>query len=107
MSTLSIVYPRTQGSKFDYAYYRTRHMQLVAERWGPMGLAGGEALLGSASADGSDAPYYAIGIVHFETEDQLRAALASDAGADLIADIAIFTDVKPDIQINDRFVPRN
>lgn len=105
MASLSVVYPRSPGATFDYDYYQTRHMPLVGERWAAAGLTGGEALLGKAAADGSQAPYFAIGIIHFDTADSLRAALDGEHASEVIADIRNFTDVQPVIQINERFVP--
>ena len=72
MASLSVVYPRTPGATFDYDYYRSRHMPLVGERWADAGLTGGEALLGEVAPDGSQAPYFAIGIIHFDTVERLR-----------------------------------
>lgn len=107
MASLSVVYPRTDGATFDYDYYRTKHMSVVAEKWASAGLIGGEALLGQAAADGSESPYLAIGILHFDSADSLRAALDGEHGSEVIADIRKFTNVQPVIQVNERFVPRS
>jgi uncharacterized protein (TIGR02118 family) len=105
MASLSVVYPRTVGATFDYDYYRTKHMPLVGERWANAGLTGGEALLGEAAADGSEPPYLAIGIIHFDSTESLRAALDGEHASEVIADIGNFTNVQPVIQLNERFVP--
>ena len=105
MPSLSVVYPRTPGTTFDFDYYRSTHMPLVTQRWGNSGLRGGEALLGSSAPDGSPAPYFAIGIIHFDTAENLHAALAGEHASEIIGDIANFTDAQPVIQINDRFAP--
>ena len=105
MASLSVVYPRTPGTTFDYDYYRTKHMPLVGQRWANAGLLGGEALLGRTAADGSEAPYFAIGMIHFETPEALRAALNGEHASEIIQDIRNFTDAEPVIQINERFVP--
>ena len=105
MASLSVIYPRTPGATFDYDYYRSKHMPLVGQRWADAGLTGGEALLGEASPDGSQAPYFAIGIIHFDTAERLRAALNGEYALEVIEDIHNFTNVQPVIQINERFVP--
>lgn len=105
MATLSVVYPRTRGATFDYDYYRTKHMPLVGERWADAGLTGGEALLGKAAPDGSEPPFFAIGIIHFESASSLQAALDGEHAPEVIADIRNFTNAQPVIQVNDRFVP--
>lgn len=107
MASLSVVYPRTPGATFDYDYYRTKHMPLVGARWANAGLTGGEALLGEVAPDGSEAPYFAIGIIHFDTADSLRAALSGEHAPEIIGDIRNFTDVQPHIQINNRFIPQS
>ena len=105
MATLSVVYPRTPGATFDYDYYRTTHMPLAGQRWAKAGLASGEALLGKAAPDGSEPPYFAIGILHFDSAESLQAALNGEHAPEIIADIRNFTDAEPVMQINDRFVP--
>lgn len=105
MPSLSVVYPRTSGTNFDYDYYRNTHMPLVLNRWGNAGLTGGEALLGQAAPDGAEAPYFAIGIIHFDTAESLQAALTGEHAPEIIGDIRNFTDAEPAIQINERFAP--
>ena len=105
MATVSVVYPREAGGTFDYDYYQTKHMPLVGERWGEAGLTGGEALLGRSAPDGSEPPYFAIGIIQFESEDAMRAAMDGEHASEVIGDIRNFTNVRPVIQINERFVP--
>jgi len=105
MATVSVVYPRKPGTTFDYDYYQNKHLPLAVQRWANAGLVGGEALVGKAAADGSDAPFFAIGILHFESEEALNAALTGEHAPEVIGDIRNFTDVDPIIQINDRIAP--
>lgn len=105
MATLTVVYPRTPGTTFDYDYYRASHMPLVGRRWGDAGMTGGEALLGTSAPNGTDAPYFAIGILHFDSAQSLNAALNGEHSAEIIGDIAKFTNAQPVIQVNERFVP--
>jgi len=105
MATLSVVYPRVPDGSFDYDYYQNRHLPLALARWGGAGLVGGEALLGRSAVDGSDAPYFAIGILHFESADALQSALTGEHAGEVIGDIRNFTDVEPIIQINERVSP--
>lgn len=105
MATLSVLYPRDPSASFDYEYYETKHLPLVMQRWGDAGLSGGEALLGKAAPDGSEPPFLAIGIIHFQSADALQAAMAGEHAAEVIGDIANFTNVQPIIQVNERIVP--
>ena len=105
MATLSVVYPRTTGTRFDYDYYRKQHLPLVGRLWQDAGLVSGEALLGKSAPDGSEAPYFAIGILHFESAEALRAAMTGEHAAEVIGDIAKFTDAEPVMQVNERAAP--
>jgi uncharacterized protein (TIGR02118 family) len=68
-------------------------------------MRGGEALLGKAAVDGSDPPFFAIGILHFQSLDALHSALTGEHASEVIEDIRNFTDVQPIIQINERISP--
>ena len=105
MATLSVCYPRSAGATFDYDYYQTKHLPLVLQRWADVGLTGGEALLGKASPDGSESPFLAIGIIHFESRARLDAALTGEHAAEIIGDIRTFTNVEPLLQVNERITP--
>jgi uncharacterized protein (TIGR02118 family) len=105
MATLSVVYPREPGARFDYDYYQRTHLPLVVERWADAGLVGGEALIGKAAADGSEPPFFAIGMIHFQSAAELEAALAGEHAAEIIGDIGKFTNVQPILQSNERITP--
>jgi uncharacterized protein (TIGR02118 family) len=105
MATLSVVYPRASGTRFDSEYYQDKHLPLVGQRWAGAGLVGGEALIGKTAPDGSDPPYFAIGIIHFESMDTLKAALNGEHAPEIIGDIRNFTDAQPVLQINERIAP--
>jgi uncharacterized protein (TIGR02118 family) len=105
MATLSVVYPRAIGASFDYDYYQDKHLPLAVQRWEGAGLVGGEALIGKVAPDGSDPPYFAIGIIHFESIDALKTALNGEHAQEIIGDIRNFTDVQPVLQINERITP--
>lgn len=105
MATLTVVYPREPGATFDYEYYQNKHLPLAVQHWAGAGLSGGEALIGKTAADGSEPSFFAIGIIHFESEDALRAALNGPKAPEIIGDIRNFTDVQPILQINERISP--
>jgi uncharacterized protein (TIGR02118 family) len=105
MATLSVVYPRAPGATFDYDYYENKHLPLAGRCWAGAGMVGGEALLGQSKPVGSEPPYFAIGILHFESADALNAALAGEHAPEVLGDIRNFTDVEPIVQINQRITP--
>jgi len=105
MATLSVVYPRAPGATFDYDYYQNKHLPLAGRCWAGAGMVGGEALLGQSAPNGSESPYFAIGILHFESADALNAALTGEHAPEVLGDIRNFTDVEPIVQINRRIMP--
>jgi uncharacterized protein (TIGR02118 family) len=105
MATLSVVYPRAPDATFDYDYYQNIHLPLAGRRWAAAGMVGGEALLGQSAPNGSASPFFAIGVLHFESLDALNAALAGEHAPEILGDIRNFTDVEPIVQINQRITP--
>ena len=100
MIRVSVMYPTTEGKKFDYDYYANKHMKgLVQQRWGGMGLVKVEVDRGIAGGvPGSPAPYAAVGQVYFRSlEDFQKASKAH--GKELFADVPNFTDITPRVQI--------
>ncbi len=99
MFKLSVFYPNTPEAKFDMDYYVGTHMPLVQRLVGEVckgtgadsGLAGG--------APGAPAPYIAIGHVYFDSVEAFQAAFAPHA-AEIVADIANFTNVEPTMQFS-------
>lgn len=49
MITVSVIYPRAGGSRFDFDYYERTHLPMVAERWTGADLKGVEALRRTAT----------------------------------------------------------
>jgi uncharacterized protein (TIGR02118 family) len=86
---------------FDHAYYVDKHMTLVRERWGGMGLVRTEVDRGVAGgAPGASAPYIAVGHVYFNSlTDFERASTAH--GKELFADVPNFTNIQPQVQISE------
>jgi uncharacterized protein (TIGR02118 family) len=105
MATVSVIYPRQDGATFDFDYYENTHLPLVARLWADAGLTGGEALRGIAGPDGKDAPFLAIGLIQFESIDRFQAAMQGEHAAEVLGDIANFTNVQPILQVNERIIP--
>jgi uncharacterized protein (TIGR02118 family) len=101
MVRISVMYPSGEGKMFDHAYYVDKHMTLVRERWGGMGLVRTEVDRGVAGgAPGASAPYIAVGHVYFNSlTDFERASTAH--GKELFADVPNFTNIQPQVQISE------
>lgn len=93
MPSLVVSYPRSEGATFDAAYYRDTHIPLVERTWESCGLTAAEILW---PADPSQ-PAAAMVVLRFRDAAAIDAALASPATAQVMADIANFTDIEPSI----------
>lgn len=96
--SLQVLYPITDGTEFDYEYYLSTHMNLVAEHMGPHIE---RTLVTKGNAGGPDLPpsIYAIATIVFPDQDAMGAALKSSAP--VMADIPNFTNAEPQILIGE------
>jgi uncharacterized protein (TIGR02118 family) len=93
MIRVSVLYPK--GGKFNFDYYANQHMALVHKRLDSFGLVETEVDKGIG-----DSPYAAIGHLVFRTlEDMQRGLQAHDP--EFAADVVNFSDIKPQIQVNE------
>ena len=100
MYVLTITYPKSADSSFNFEYFRSRHLPEVGRAFGPFGLGYAAVLRGEQSLDGGEPAYFATTILSFATEEGARNAVVSDAGKALANDIANFTNVAPVMQFN-------
>ncbi len=101
MIRVTVLYPATEGKKFDHSYYKNKHMTLVSERLKTFGLIRTEVDKGVAGgAPGSAAPYVAVGHVYFNSLDQFQKGMAKH-GKEIMADIPNYTDIPPQIQVSE------
>jgi uncharacterized protein (TIGR02118 family) len=101
-TTVTVMYPREQGATFDFDYYQSTHLPLVAARWAGAGLTGAEAMKGLGAPGGGEAPFLAIALIRFGSMAAFEAALNGEHAAEIMGDIANFTNVQPVIQVNER-----
>ncbi|HET7836515.1 MAG TPA: EthD family reductase [Variovorax sp.] len=100
MIKVSVMYPYAPGARFDHAYYRDKHMPLLANRLGDAcksytidkGLAGG----------GPGEPPTYVGMYHVfaDSVESFQAAFGPHA-KEILADIANYTDIQPVMQISE------
>ena len=101
MIRLSVMYPATQGSRFNWDYYLETHLELSRKLLTPRGLVRTEIDRGIGGLPpGTPAPYHAVGHLFFRTLADLQSALAATA-ADFIADERNYTDVPSVVQISE------
>jgi uncharacterized protein (TIGR02118 family) len=100
MLLVSVMYPSKPGSSFDRDYYLQKHMPLVKERWGPMGLENVQVVRGIDIADGRPQPYQVMALLTFRSMADFQAA-ADAHGQELFGDIPNFSNVQPVVQISE------
>lgn len=106
MIKVNVMYPYTEGARFDHAYYQFRHMPMV------------KAMLGSACAyytvekglggraPGSPPAFEAMcAFICDSAEGYLAASQEHDA--EIRGDFANYTDIVPMVQISEVVVERS
>jgi uncharacterized protein (TIGR02118 family) len=100
MIRVSVMYPNTEGSTFDMAYYCETHMPLVRQKLGAA-LKGVVVEQGiSGPEPGSSPPYLALGHLLFESLEAFQTSFGPHAQA-LMDDIPNYTNTQPTIQISE------
>lgn len=99
MIKVSVLYPNSEGSRFDMEYYCTRHMTMIQEKLGAAckGIAVEEGLGGAEP--GAPAPFVAMGHMLFDSIEDFQAAFGPHA-ATFMADIPNYTNIQPVVQIS-------
>lgn len=100
MIKVSVLYPNTEGCKFDIGYYINSHVPMVQQKVGAAcKRVAVEQGLGGA-APGSPATYVVMGHLYFDSVEAFQAAFGPHAEA-IMGDIPNFTNVQPAIQISE------
>lgn len=100
MIRVNVMYPATEGSKFDWDYYTGKHIPMVQERLGDA-LKGATLEQGvGGAAPGTPPVYAAMAHLTFDSVEAFQGAFGAHAG-DIMADIHNYTDTTPVIQISE------
>ena len=105
MIKFNVLYPQSEGARFDHDYYREKHMPMVARLLGSAclsysidkGLAGG--------TPGAPSPFFASCSVVCDSVQSLQQALAPH-GREIMADIPNYTSAQPVVWISEVVEPR-
>ena len=80
MVKLSVMYPMTANSKFDWDHYLGEHLRLAHRLLDPRGLVRIEIDRGLGSfPPGAPAPYHAVGHLYFRGLEEMQSALGATA----------------------------
>jgi uncharacterized protein (TIGR02118 family) len=98
MISVHILYPRDDDSStFDMGYYTSTHMPMLAS-------AIGDACTGWGASQCADGPWQAIGWATVESQAAFDSAMA-ERGADIMADVPNYTNVRPQLVIGEVAAP--
>ena len=100
MIKVSVMYPHTEGARFDHAYYAEKHMPMVKAKMGAAclsypvdkGLAGG--------APGAPPAYVGMCHIFCESVPAFQAAFGPHA-KEIMADIPNYTTIAPVMQVSE------
>jgi uncharacterized protein (TIGR02118 family) len=100
MFKVSVMYPYSDGKKFDMAYYVENHMPMVQRKLGAAckGIAVEQGVAGGAA--GAPPTYIAMGHAFFESVAAFHAAWAPHAEA-IMGDVPNYTAIQPILQVSE------
>ncbi|QGK69988.1 EthD family reductase [Allosaccharopolyspora coralli] len=93
MIRVTFLYPKTDESTFDMDYYTSTHMPMLA-------AALGDDCQGWGADRITSGPYESIGWALVSSAEAFGAAMA-EKGAEIRADVANYTNVRPDVVMGD------
>jgi len=93
--SLNVLYPNQDGARFDTSYYRSTHIPLAMK----VMKATSVMLIEGVPMGATPAPFVMIAHFKFASSEAMSAALADPAMAEVRADVAKFTDIKPTVML--------
>jgi uncharacterized protein (TIGR02118 family) len=103
---VTVMYPYSEGARFDHDYYRDRHMPLVKSRLGSACAYYAVDKGVSGRAPGSPPAYVAMCAFFCDSIEAYEAALGPHR-PEIVADIANYTDIAPVVQVSEVVVERS
>jgi len=100
MIRVTVMYPQTEGARFDMDYYVNKHVPLVGDLCG--------AAMKSATIDaglagmtpGDPPPYVAMVHMTFESVEAFQGAFGPNI-PQIMGDVPNYTDIAPQVQISE------
>ena len=92
MIHMMVLYPKAEGTKFDAEYWANTHMPLAGQSWPTCSK-------WEATKGDDNAPFYAAAHFYFASLEDLGAAMGSEATAKVMADVANYTNIEPQVSM--------
>ena len=92
MIKVQVTYPSGEGTTFDHDYYASSHVPLAVKAWSP---------LRSEIDKGVSGPAVASVSFYFESMDAFQGALGKPETAEVMADVANYTNIEPVMQVSE------
>lgn len=96
---LAVYYPWQADAKFDYDYYRNKHLKMLADLYGKS-VGKMQVRKGLRKGDGSAPAFVTALTVEIHSMDAYEAA-SKEHVSKLIADVPNFTNIRPVAQIEE------
>jgi uncharacterized protein (TIGR02118 family) len=93
--SLNVIYPNHDGARFDTTYYRAKHIPLAMK----VMKAASVILIEGVPMGATVPPYVMIAHFQFPSAEAMTAGMADPAMAEVRADVATFTDIKPTVML--------
>ena len=93
--SLNVIYPNHAGARFDIEYYRSMHIPLAMK----VMKADKVTLIEGVPSNGAAPPFVMICHFEFASAEALAAANGAPGIAEVRADVAKFTDIKPVVMV--------
>jgi uncharacterized protein (TIGR02118 family) len=100
MVRVTVYYPNQPGARFDLDYYLSHHMPMVAEKLRAHGMKSWSVSKGVGGFGGAAATFLIQASLDFDSMEGLQAGMASESAA-IMADIPNYTELPPQIQIDE------
>jgi uncharacterized protein (TIGR02118 family) len=100
MVIFSVLYPASEGARFDAAYYDATHIPLVRTSFADTGLVDVKVFHGVSAGDGGPAPFVAMAHLTFRDAEAFQASMGGPLAPAVLADVAVFTDITPIAQVS-------
>jgi uncharacterized protein (TIGR02118 family) len=96
MYYVTVLYPNREGMRFNFDYYMSKHIPMVAR----LLTTTIEVTKGVGTPRGTAATFLYAARIRVRSLDEYSAAMARH-GAQIIGDIPNYTDVQPNVQIDE------